>query len=80
MTKRTSLSYCLDPSVHSFSTYEEKDTIVYKNCVTSSIVLKFSIEVFFIRYLHHSSRGDERSIKVFNCSQNFTFARFARKI
>ena len=26
------------------------------------------------------SRGDEWSIKIFNCSQNFTFARFARKI
>ena len=26
-----------------------------------------------------SSRGDEWSIKIFNCSQNFTFARFARK-
>ena len=26
------------------------------------------------------SRGDEWSIKTFNCSQNFTFARFARKI
>ena len=25
-------------------------------------------------------RGDEWSIKIFNCSQNFTFARFARKI
>ena len=25
-------------------------------------------------------RGDEWSMKIFNCSQNFTFARFARKI
>ena len=25
-------------------------------------------------------RDDELSIKIFNCSQNFTFARFARKI
>ena len=27
-----------------------------------------------------SERGDEWSIKIFNCSENFTFARFARKI
>ena len=25
-------------------------------------------------------RGDEWSMKIFNCSQNFTFARFARTI
>ena len=25
-------------------------------------------------------RGDEWSMKIFNCSQNFTFARFSRKI
>ena len=27
-----------------------------------------------------NTRGDEWSIKIFNCSQNFTFAPFARKI
>ena len=34
------------------------------------------IQVFKAYYI----RGDEWSIKIFNCSQNFTFARFARKI
>ena len=30
--------------------------------------------------LHKNGGGNEWSIKIFNCSPNFTFARFARKI
>ena len=34
----------------------------------------------FTAFLPDHARGDEWSIKIFNCSQNFTFARFTRKI
>ena len=36
------------------------------------------INPFFLDIFN--KRGDEWSIKIFNCSQNFTFARFAHKI
>ena len=36
--------------------------------------------MYTINGLPGTIRGDEWSIKIFNRSQNFTFARFARKI
>ena len=42
----------------------------------------FRVMFLWFRHTHTAciSRGAEWSIKIFNCSQNFTFARFARKI
>ena len=39
-----------------------------------------SMETNWNGVLSANIRGDEWSIKIFNSSQNFTFARFARKI
>ena len=49
-----------------------------------SIIVKDKRNILFFyrqtRQLSTGIRGDEWSIKIFNCSQNFTFAQFARKI
>ena len=39
----------------------------------------YNLPNHFVLVLSHK-RGDEWSIKIVNCSQNFTFARFALKI
>ena len=40
---------------------------------------KNTMEIYLDPWVVPNNRGDEWSIKIFNCSQKFTFARFARK-
>ena len=63
--------------------------VVVVFCFVSSSFLPFFLPHFLtpednivtkFRPMEEDIRGDEWSIKIFNCSQNFTFARFARKI
>ena len=63
-----------------------KESEVWRKVISNKIIVTFvkqgflstflSPPVAYVEYL----RGDEWSIKIFNCSKNFTFARFARKI
>ena len=41
-------------------------------------ITEFPVVISWFLGLLHTVRGDEWFIKIFNCSQNFTFARFAR--
>ena len=45
--------------------------------VTTADVTKMGYIYIFLKFQYS---GDEWPIKIFNCSQNFTFARFACKI
>ena len=56
--------------------FTEIQEAVFRNIgvwASSETTLRYTIFASYVR-------GDEWSIKFFNCSQNFTFARFARKI
>ena len=58
----------------------EKCRIIGINKAKNSVNSDIQISAGGTPLKEANGRGDEWSIKIFNCSQNFTFARFARKI
>ena len=53
---------------------------IFENAVIKEVQISTHFVINVIVIIPLLCRGDEWSIKIFNRSQNFTFARFARKI